>query len=580
MSGEAESASSSSDSEYKGGGGGGRKRTASGAPIKSSRTTRGSPATKPPAARAPSTSAKAIKRPKASRELSTSTSGSGSTQRGSTSKVVKRTSAYDSPDGSVLMSSRAESRELAQALEKDQAARRGSSSLSDQSSKSTMSPPPVAARGRSRPNLSRQSSSREVNSRASSRGTAVSEDEEEEEEEVDGEEGEQKVKVTGKGKGRAGVSSEEESSEEEADEAPPARGKAMKPKPKVVVKRRDVSSGDEQEDDDDERAATDQDDDDLSSSLSDVDMADPTPQPSKPARGRGRPRGTKRTFSRGPIASTRVSLAPESKPKKSPMPEAQALSPVKARATRATVTLPAGYIEGVKSARMTKPRPESEKARSVSVDVDVPEPESPAVAAKGKKVSKGKEKEVEKKEELLVVPPPELERQLCESLSSSVPLEQPLTRTCVAKRRKLDNAIAEKAAERAAARLRHLQDLDDEAERVRSGVHPLLEFTYQRLAEEKALRLAQLKKYCEQQEAAIEKDLEAETETAWKQWAVSEARSSRGTITDKNRSRMRNIRCVSICTWRITTNSSSSSSRRRLIHSVSTRGPPPLTGYH
>ena len=59
------------------------------------------------------------------------------------------------------------------------------------------------------------------------------------------------------------------------------------------------------------------------------------------------------------------------------------------RATRATVTLPAGYIEGVKSTRMTK-------ARSESVPV-APEVEEPKVVeVKGKKAAKGKGKGKEK----------------------------------------------------------------------------------------------------------------------------------------------------------------------------------------
>ena len=85
------------------------------------------------------------------------------------------------------------------------------------------------------------------------------------------------------------------------------------------------------------------------------------PAQPKPARGRGRPRG-KRSFppSRA-VPRPAAASAPNSrsKPNSASASEASGAGGGGVRATRATVTLPAGYIEGVKSTRMTKARSES-----------------------------------------------------------------------------------------------------------------------------------------------------------------------------------------------------------------------------
>lgn len=101
-------------------------------------------------------------------------------------------------------------------------------------------------------------------------------------------------------------------------------------------------------------------------------------------RGRARPRGaqrppTKSNPRRAPTSAT------SSRGRLSPPPEFYA----PARATRATVALPPGYIEGVKSTRMPR-RADSAKAESSGVDDDV---------RPKKGVPKGKAKEQELEEE-------------------------------------------------------------------------------------------------------------------------------------------------------------------------------------
>lgn len=105
-------------------------------------------------------------------------------------------------------------------------------------------------------------------------------------------------------------------------------------------------------------------------------------------RGRGRPKGRKfpnpKTTTRRPTAS-----APSSVGRNSPVAD---FLPTP-RATRATVALPPGYIEGVKSTRM--PRAVSVRAESSGIDEDV----------KPKKWIKGKEREVPKEIEVEEVVP-------------------------------------------------------------------------------------------------------------------------------------------------------------------------------
>lgn len=96
---------------------------------------------------------------------------------------------------------------------------------------------------------------------------------------------------------------------------------------------------------------------------------------------------------------------------------------------------------------------------------------------------------------------------------------------CSAKRRKLDNSAQElalqKATARAAARARHLEHLDEEESSINSGSHPLLDATYSALASEKAMRLAHLEAFQNQEELSYDHDLDVNTELAWKNWAVS-----------------------------------------------------------
>lgn len=117
--------------------------------------------------------------------------------------------------------------------------------------------------------------------------------------------------------------------------------------------------------------------------------------PAKP-RGRGRPRGAKRTF---PAGRGSRAAAAATTPKASPSP-AQNGTSTTPRATRATVTLPPGYIEGVKGARWPKPR----AGRDDSVNGAATDDDS-----KGKKVTKGKGKGKAKEKEEEDIEEPELE---------------------------------------------------------------------------------------------------------------------------------------------------------------------------
>lgn len=181
---------------------------------------------------------------------------------------------------------------------------------------------------------------------------------------------------------------------------------------------------------------------------SDSDAPDPaafpTTKPSSNAmRGRGRPRGAKRgggkprsavsvsgghtsetTKKRGRGGSNAAAFKGRAKPPGSPFDAAGSPG---VRATRATVTLPPGYIEGVKSARMTRVRsasstpapratpqataepeellePEHEATLPQADPEPAPELDAPPTAQyqpqaiKGRKGFKGKEKELVKEE--------------------------------------------------------------------------------------------------------------------------------------------------------------------------------------
>lgn len=88
----------------------------------------------------------------------------------------------------------------------------------------------------------------------------------------------------------------------------------------------------------------------------------------------------------------------------------------------------------------------------------------------------------------------------------------------LAKRRKIEDDLI---AERANSRARLLQQLDEEAELISNETHPLIQHTFQKLTEEKEVRLAQLLDLRNHQERQIDRNLDVETEAVWRQWAVS-----------------------------------------------------------
>lgn len=114
-------------------------------------------------------------------------------------------------------------------------------------------------------------------------------------------------------------------------------------------------------------------------------------------RGRGRPKKkatvVSETSNVGRFGQRPPAVASASKAKASPAPE----SGTGLRATRATVTLPAGYIEGVKNTRMSKPRSTSvDPVRGAS---EVAASPAEVVQGKAKKAAKAKELEKEKERE-------------------------------------------------------------------------------------------------------------------------------------------------------------------------------------
>ncbi|KAK4697552.1 hypothetical protein P7C70_g8196, partial [Phenoliferia sp. Uapishka_3] len=336
----------------------------------------------------------------------------------------------------------------------------------------------------------------------------------------------------------------------------------------------------------------------------------PTTKPtSSSVRGRGRPRGGKR----GSVKPRSTASSHTSETKKKPRGAGSTAafkgraapgSPYEAgspgvRATRATVTLPPGYIEGVKSARMTRvrsasstpapratPQPtpsataESEDRLSPTPQAeDEPDPEPllslpplPPLqpqAVKGRKGFKGKEKEVVKEEaseadlvtlvtlvkmeeDTSMVVEPEVtkvvsrsgtpvkekgtpskdkgkeraftyepERTMCEPIFFCLlqQLYRMLMGQVAAKRRKVDAEALARSAERAAAKAVLLEQLEEEAEKIRDSTHPLIELTYEQLASEKTLRLSQLARSLERQERVYDKILYADSQSAWRQWA-------------------------------------------------------------
>lgn len=96
-------------------------------------------------------------------------------------------------------------------------------------------------------------------------------------------------------------------------------------------------------------------------------------------------------------------------------------------------------------------------------------------------------------------------------------------RSHTAKRRRLeglDKETLEKMAARETARMNFLSELEQELLLVEQHTHPLLDFTYTRLQEEKEQKLAQLRRYQEERERELARSLEAARRASWRNWAV------------------------------------------------------------
>ncbi|KAL8284120.1 hypothetical protein RQP46_004869 [Phenoliferia psychrophenolica] len=324
-----------------------------------------------------------------------------------------------------------------------------------------------------------------------------------------------------------------------------------------------------------------------SSESSDSEPEAPSFPATKPStsslRGRGRPRGgikrgsvnsrvattsghTSETKKRGRGGANGSAFKGRAKPPGSPFD----VGSPGVRATRATVTLPPGYIEGVKSARMTRPRSASSTpvpratpqatAEPEELEPDIqpspasqpspqpaPPPQYQPQAIKGRKGFKGKEKEVVKEEEELVevelatvvkeedevVSPPEPQtregtpREATPAKEKGTPMKEKgkdraftyEPERTLSKRRKVDAEALARSVERAAAKVVLLEQLETEAQKVRDATHPLIDITYTRLEAEKTLRLEQLAKSLEQQERDYDKILHADSQSVWRQWA-------------------------------------------------------------
>lgn len=259
--------------------------------------------------------------------------------------------------------------------------RHASSSLSEHSSKSPTPPtaPPLPQ------SLSRSRQQIAVERQAASTSTSpiVTDDDDE------------KPKKRGFGsKKRPAVSSSDESDTTQVDAPTPKPRKVGRPRalPKPTPSR--PTSGEDVDPVENGAANKSAEEEGSNGSESEQDLPLRLAAQPKPARGRGRPRG-KRTFpsSRAVPSTSRVAATStsKSKPNSASASESNGAMGGGVRATRATVTLPAGYIEGVKSTRMTKARSESVPA--------VVEPEVVEVKGKQPVKGKGKGKEKEKREE-------------------------------------------------------------------------------------------------------------------------------------------------------------------------------------
>ncbi|GAA5871887.1 hypothetical protein JCM3774_000719 [Rhodotorula dairenensis] len=98
-------------------------------------------------------------------------------------------------------------------------------------------------------------------------------------------------------------------------------------------------------------------------------------------------------------------------------------------------------------------------------------------------------------------------------------LPEPIER---AKRRRLDGLdkeTAERYAAREAARARFLTDLEAEMQLVEEHTHPLLDYTYARLEDEKKQKLEQLRRYQEEREDQLARSLESARRANWANWS-------------------------------------------------------------
>ncbi|GAA5952620.1 hypothetical protein JCM21900_006051 [Sporobolomyces salmonicolor] len=293
--------------------------------------------------------------------------------------------------------------------------------------------------------------------------------------------------------------------------------------------------------------------------LAAVPVAHPVPPARRP---RGRPRGSKTGQKRGAPIVREQRGTPSAY--KSPGPggsgSAGGSTTPTTRATRANVTLPPGYIEGVTSSRWPKggPRPregeegEAPSSRSSSVGTTT----TMGMGEEEKNVSgngvdrKGKGKAIDQDASVelgLGLDQMDSASMAMSRETSAEEIQAPPVRAGVAigstgrgrgrgkrgkkvvpepveraKRRKLDipdELAASRAAEREGARLKLLEQLEEEGKLVDAETHPLLAFTYNRLQEEKAQNLRQLRRYQEEREMEFARMADAQMRAIWRQWA-------------------------------------------------------------
>ncbi|GAA5858752.1 hypothetical protein JCM8547_004972 [Rhodosporidiobolus lusitaniae] len=297
------------------------------------------------------------------------------------------------------------------------------------------------------------------------------------------------------------------------------------------------------------------------SAIDDGDSPSAVPTPKK----RGRPLGSRNKQHKPPIprsqraaaaaaaaaASTAAPVTASTKASPSVTPGPSSSQP---RATRANVTLPAGYIEGVTSSRWPKKKDEDDtgadtttpdESRASSVATNGAEEDKTMLTPKADRKGKGRamdEDEDELMDELDELSGTPMSRETSldgpptpakgrggpgrgrgrgrgRGGKKAQSLPEPVER---AKRRKvdaLDEETAGRLAAREAARQKFLEQLEVEARAVVARTHPLLDFTYQRLAEEKAQKLEQLRLNHEERELESARVAEAQLQQIWGAWA-------------------------------------------------------------